>query len=364
MRIDEAQAVAAAWVRRHDFGPLPVTGAFLTGSTLEAQGSDELAPKSDVDVAVVVDGPAPAKLGKLDVSGVRVEVTYLAWSELADPERVARVPHLAPSFARDSILSDPEGRLHRLQQEVGPLFARPDVVLDRCSQVLQRMAAPGAATSSWPEAVTGWLFPTSLSTHVVLVAARRNPTVRLRYLRAREVLAEHGRSDRYPELLAQLGCLDVTPQAVSTHLRALAAAFDAAAAQGPTSFFFATDITSGSRPVAIDGAAAMGERGEHREAVFWLLATFSRCLQILDATHAADRSRHHAAFAAALDDLVRVRTPGDLARRRCEVLASLPGLQDLAREILTAGVGAVRGQPAGREKGRREAGGRTVASAP
>src|SRR3954447_8647544 len=348
MRIDEAQAVAATWVRRHDFGPLPVVGAYLAGSTLEAEGSDELAAESDVDVVVVVEGAAPAKLGKLDVAGVRVEVTYLPWSELADAERVARVPHLAPSFARDTILSDPEGRLHRLQQEVEPLFARPDVVLDRCTQVLQRMAEPVAATSSWPEAVTGWLFPTSLSTHVVLVAARRNPTVRLRYLRAREVLAEYGRGDRYPELLAQLGCLEVTPQLVSTHLRALATAFDAAASRGPTTFFFATDITAGSRPIAIDGTAAMVQRGEHREAVFWLLATFSRCLQILDATDAADRSRHHAAFAAALEDLVRVRTPGDLARRRSEVLAGLPRLRDLAREIL--GQDAERPRDTGRSR--------------
>src|SRR3954468_5617886 len=126
MRIDEAQAVAAAWVRRHDFGPPPVTGPFLPGSTAEPRASEGLAPESDVDVAVVVDGPAPAKLGKLDVSGVRVEVTYLPWSELTDPEWVARVPHLAPSFARDTILADPDGRLHRLQQEVEPLFARRD----------------------------------------------------------------------------------------------------------------------------------------------------------------------------------------------------------------------------------------------
>lgn len=73
MRIDRAQAVAAAWVRRRDFAPLPVVGAFFTGSTLEADPADELAPESDVDVAVVVDGPAPPKPGKLrhEASGSR-----------------------------------------------------------------------------------------------------------------------------------------------------------------------------------------------------------------------------------------------------------------------------------------------------
>jgi hypothetical protein len=334
VRIDQAQRVAADWVHRYDFGGLPVVGAFLAGSTIEADGAAELAPESDVDVAVVVDGPAPAKLGKLDVGGVRVEVTYLPWSELADPERVARVPHLAPSFARDTVLTDPDGRLRRLQAQVGPMFARADVVEDRCAHVLDRMAAPPAPTGGWPETVTGWLFPTSLSTHVVLVAARRNPTVRLRYLRAREVLHERGLAAHYPDLLAQLGCLDVTPSLVSTHLAALTAAFDAAAASGPTSFFFASDITPGARPIAIDGTAGLVARGDHREAVFWLLATFSRCLQILDASDAPGRDRHHAAFAAAVAELTGLRAPEDVGRRRAELRAVLPGLRELARTIV------------------------------
>jgi hypothetical protein len=334
VRIDRAQAVAAAWVRGRDFGGLPVVGAFLAGSTIEADGGAELAPESDVDVTVVVDGSAPAKLGKLDVAGVRVEVTYLPWSELADPGRVARVPHLAPSFARDTVLLDPDGRLRRLQAQVGPLFARPDVVEDRCAHVLGRMAAEPAPTIGWPEAVTCWLFPTSLGTHVVLVAALRNPTVRLRYLRAREVLAERGLDDYYRQLLAQLGCLEATPSLVRTQLAALTETFDAAAARGPTSFFFATDITAAARPVAVEGTARLIAQGDHREAVFWLLATFSRCLQILDATDAPDRARHHDAFAAAVAALVGLRTPEDLRRRRAELQDDLPRLRALARTIL------------------------------
>jgi len=334
MRIADAQAVAAAWVRSYDFAPLPVLGTFLAGSTVAARGEDELAPESDVDVVVVLDGPAPAKLGKLFVRGVRVEVTYLPWAELEDPERVLRTPHLAPSFARDTVLEDPTGRLRRLQQAVEPHFARPDVVLDRCAHVLARMAAEPLPAESWPEAVTGWLFPTSLGTHVVLVAALCNPTVRLRYLRAREVLTERGLADRYPELLAHLGVQHVTPNLVRTHLASLSAAFDAALGCGPTNFFFASDITAGSRPVAIDGTAAMVDRGHHREAVFWLVATFSRCLQILDATDAERRQLHHDAFAQAVADLVGVREPADLRRRRAGLLAGLPALRDLARQLV------------------------------
>ena len=110
-------------------------------------------------------------------------------------------------------------------------------------------------------------------------------------------------------------------------------AFDAATAAGPTSFFFASDITPAARPVAVDGTAAMVERGEHREAVFWLVATFARCLQILDATAAPDRERHHRAFAAAVADLLGLRTPADLVERRAGLRATLPQLRRLGQEI-------------------------------
>ena len=334
MRIDRAQALAAAWVRGHDFGLLPVVGSFFTGSTLEGRGADLLAPESDVDVAVVVDGPAPPKLGKLRYQGVRVEVTYLSWAELADPERVARTSYLAPSFAHDALVTDPDGRLDRLRRHVAPLFARPDVVRDRCAAVLDRMAAPPEPAGSWPLAVTGWLFGTSLATVVLLVAGLRNPTVRLRYLRARELLESRGLGGRYPELLAQLGCLEVTPEQVLDHVPPLAAAFDATAACGPTGFPFASDLSPDSRPVAVDGTLRLVEQGDHREAVFWLVATFSRCLQVLDATGAADRQRHHDAFAAAVTGLTGLPGPEALARRRAQVVASLPGLRALAWQLI------------------------------
>ena len=356
MRIDEAQAVARAWVEAHDFASLPVVGSFLAGSTLEADPADELAPESDVDVALVVDGPAPPKLGKFDVRGVRVEVTYLAWSELADPERVARVPHLAPSFAPtvrcEPVLTDPDGRLGRLRAEVAPLVGRPEVVQERCEVVLARMADPARVGGSWPEAVTHWLFPTSLSTHVVLVAAGRNPTVRLRYLRARDVLVERGRGEVYPDLLTQLGCREATPRLVEKHLRSLTEAFDAATAAGPTSFFFASDVTPAARPVAVGGTAAMVERGEHREAVFWLVATFARCLQILDATAALDRERHHRAFAGAVADLLGLRTLADLAERRAGLRATLPQLRRLGQEIVAESSSLPARWPTGLDHGR------------
>lgn len=225
MRIEEARAIAAAWVGTVGGEP-PVVGAFCTGSTVAADPASELGPWSDVDLVLVVEGEAPAKLGKLRFRGVLLDVSYLPWSVLADHEVVARTFYLAPSFATDTVLSDPDGRLRRLADQVGRLVARPDVVRDRYEDVLSRLVAAPRPAASWAAAVTGWLFPASLSTNVVLVAAGRNPTVRLRYLRAREVLTAAGMPEVYQRLLERLGCAETTRAQVAAQLLPLTTAFE------------------------------------------------------------------------------------------------------------------------------------------
>jgi hypothetical protein len=340
VRIEEARALAADWVRSRPGWPSPLVGAFFTGSTVDADPGAPLPLTSDVDLAVVLEGEAPGKPGKLDHGGALLEVTYLPERDLADADVVARTFYLAPSFARDTVVVDPHGRLRALREAVAPVFARPDVVRDRWGSVLARMTGePSPAPRSWAAAVTGWLFPVSLSTNVLLVAALANPTVRLRYLRAREALARCGLADRYPPLLAELGCAGVAPDRVSAHLDAMAAAFDAAAAGPAAPFFFAADLTPAARPVAVDGARELVAAGDHREAVFWLVATFARCVQALDATGAPSADRHRDAFAAAVEDLLGLRRPEDLARRRTAVLTGLPDLLATAEEVLARTTG-------------------------
>ncbi len=241
---------------------------------------------------------------------------------------------------------DPEGRLRGLQRAVAPLFARPDVVRGRWSSVLARMTGEPPAARSWAEAVTGWLFPTSLSTGVVLVAALSNPTVRLRYLRARQALAVCGLADRYPPLLAQLGCAEVSPALVRAHLATMTAAFDDVAAAPPAAAPFVADLTPAARAVPVDGARDLVAAGDHREAVFWLVATFARCVCALDASGAPTADRHRDAFAAAVEELLGLRAPTDLVRRRAALLAGLPSLVATAEEVLAATTRARAAGPA------------------
>jgi len=48
-----------------------------------------------------------------------------------------------------------------------------------------------------------------------------------------------------------------------------------------TPFFFSADISDLARAVAIDGNRELIEHGDHRAAIFWMVATYSRCQQVL-----------------------------------------------------------------------------------
>jgi hypothetical protein len=341
VRVDEARAAAADWVQRHQAGEPGFRGAYFAGSIVELADDALLPATSDVDVVVVLAGTdTPPKLGKLQHRGVLLEVTQLPEAQLADAEAVAGTFFLAPSFRTDQVISDPTGLLRRLLVRISSRFAEPGQIRLRCDDVLRRMAATLASLGTaqpWPEQVTSCLFGVSLPTLVVLVAAQRNPTVRLRYLRARSVLQEQGRLDFYEALLAALGCAEASPVQVQRHLDRLAVTFDRAASVGVTSFFFSNDITPLSRPIAIAGTQGLIDAGDHREAVFWLLATFSRCQQILrvDAPELAEE--HAADFDAAVADLLGCRTAADLRGRADEARALLPELHRVAAGIVGPG---------------------------
>jgi len=121
--------------------------------------------------------------------------------------------------------------------------------------------------------VNAWAFSTGVMTHVLLVAALRNPTIRRRYQTVRAVLEDYGHDALYPELLGFLGCADWTRAQTAHHLNAVIAMFDTAAALGTTRFSWSSDITPLARPILVEGSRELIERGHHRDAVFWIVAT-------------------------------------------------------------------------------------------
>jgi hypothetical protein len=102
-----------------------------------------------------------------------------------------------------------------------------------------------------------------VTTHLLLVAGLKNPTVRQRYVALRELLAEYGCLAAYEMFLDMLGCAQLSRARVEHHLAALSEAFDSAASVITTPFPFAADISTVA--IAIDGSRRMIERGDHRD---------------------------------------------------------------------------------------------------
>jgi hypothetical protein len=340
VKVGFARDVAIRWVRRYAPREAGYAGAFFSGSTTLLSDDAELAATSDVDVVIVLDrSAAPEKLGKFVYHGVLLEVSYLTWHELASPEAVLSSYHLAGSFDEDTIITDPTGRLHHLHEHVSRGFATRRWVRQRCEDARASLEAALRDIDEWApfaHQVTSWLFGTGKTTHVLLVAALRNPTVRLRYVAARDVLAEYDRSDFYPELLDLLGCVHLSRARVQHHLRGLAQTFDAAVAVARSPFFFSSDITPVARPIAIDGSQELIDSNLHREAMFWIIATYARCHTIL-AADAPRAARHEflPAFEAALGDL-GITSADDLRYRAEAVLRFIPSLWDVTEDILTS----------------------------
>lgn len=310
-------------------------GAFLHGSIAWTDGDAELLPGSDVDVLIVAAEPAE-KLGKLAVDGVLLDVTFIDPAAVATPEVVLANYHLAGSLRGGSILLDPSGHLERIEAVVGRDFAKREWVVSRCEDARHRVLRNFAAIDEraiWHDNVTSWLFGTGVTTHILLVAGLRNPTVRTRYLAVRRMIDAYDRGGIYEELLALLGCEHMTAGQALVHLRALTEVFDEASAVARTPFFFSSDISPAARSIAIDAARDLIARGDQREAVFWLVATYARCLKILAADAPERYGRHEPGFSHVLVDL-GIGGMGDLMARADVVRAALPGIWQVAMEII------------------------------
>ncbi|WP_326656942.1 hypothetical protein [Streptomyces sp. NBC_00385] len=340
MRVGSARAAAVRWVAAHARPAPGYRGAYFSGSTVGRPDDAELPPSSDVDVVVVTEeDEPPAKPGKLRYEGALLEISYVPWAELGDPAAVLASYHLAGSFRTDTVIDDPTGGLRALYAAVAPRFAERSEVRRRCRDARGRVVGRlGALDVSAPfhEQVPAWMFPTGVTTHVLLVAALRNPTVRLRYRAARDVLAAYGQPELYGELLALLGCADVSERVVRHHVGELTRTFDATVPLARTPFFFSSDLTEQARPIAVDGSLELIDRGEHREAVFWIVATLARCHAVLAVDAPALHRARLPAFEAAVAELNGITCTADLLDRRSAVLGFLPRLDTATEAVLAA----------------------------
>jgi hypothetical protein len=340
MTVKQAKDVARRWVMEEASKVPGFYGAFYAGSTNWLPDDAALPATSDVDVMVVLTDPDPPhKPGKFVYRDVLLEVSYLPSEQLRSPGLILGHYHLAGSFRTQSIISDPSGRLTELQAAVSRDYAKRRWVYKRCEHAnnnVLRFLRLLNASETFHDQVTAWLFATGVTTHVLLVAGLKNPTVRRRYVAARDLLEEYGHLDFHEALLELLGCARMSRAQAELHLAALTDAFDAAKAVVKTPFFFASDISDIARPIAIDGSRELIERGQHREAVFWIVATYCRCQKVLhhDAPAGMKDGFDHG-YRLLLGDL-GITSFADLRRRGKRVNGFLPRVWEVAEAIMAA----------------------------
>ncbi len=353
MDVRQAKEIVMQWVMEEAARQPGFRGALLHGSINWLPEETALPETSDVDVMVVLDGSTPPeKPGKLRYRGVIIDASYLPAEQIRSAEQALGAAYLAGSLrAASSIIADPGGRLRAVQAGVAKDYAKREWVVRRCEFAADRARSnlqgldPAAP---FHDQAIAWLFGVGVTTHILLAAGLKNPTVRKRYLDARELLAKYGRADFYETLLEMLGCARMSRARAEQHLAALAAAFDAARAVVRSPFSFAADISELARPVAIDGSRELIERGDHREAVFWMAVTYSRCQKILARDRLAARdglaaqdepagmfARHDPGYRALLADL-GICTSADLQERSRQALAMLPRVWEVAEAIMAA----------------------------
>jgi hypothetical protein len=339
MRAGQARDIARQWVNDEGAALPGFRGALWHGSIITMPDDAELAASSDIDLVLVVDDPAaqPA-LGKIVRQGLLLDVSFVAADDLRDTDALLANHSLANTFHNPELLADPDGALAAVQAAMAAGFARREWVEQRCASARDRIVRNLDSLDParpWPANVMAWLFGTGITTHVVLIAGLRNPTVRKRYLAARELLVETGHAENYDELLDLLGCVDWTRATTQRHLDALAGAFDLAGPAVRTPVFFANDLGAAGRPIAIGGSQELIDAGDHREAVFWIAATWCRCMTVFH-TDAPDlEARFEPGYRALLADL-GIASLADLQRRGDDVIAYLPRLMSVAESIMDA----------------------------
>lgn len=340
MLVKHAKAIAQQWVMEEAGHTPGFRGAFYHGSTNWLADDATLPATSDVDVMVVLDDPTPPnKLGKFIFRDVMLEVSYLPLDQLQSPELILSNSHMAGSFRTASIIVDPSGRLTPLQAAVSKDYAKRRWVYKRCEHARDKILnnLRGLHESApFHDQILPWLFATGVTTHVLLVAGLKNPTVRRRYVAVQELLAAYKHLNFYPTLLELLGCAQMSRLRVEHHLAALIHVFDVAKTVVKTPVVFASDISDVARPIAIDGSREMIERGFHREAVFWLVATYSRCQKVLYHDAPVEmQARFSPGYRHLLADL-GIASFTDLQWRGEQVKELLPGVWEVAEAIMAA----------------------------
>ncbi|GAB2544686.1 hypothetical protein [Gracilibacillus alcaliphilus] len=337
MQIKEAIEKARSWVQTIAQKETGFVGAYLAGSIIQ-KSFDEVWPiHSDVDIMIVSSNIPELKIGKFMYDGVLLEATHLDSTLFCNKEMILSDYHLSYSFAHTLFLADPENSLTPLQKEVAEDYHKEYWIHRRCQQIKNKI---NSGLSSIPEEkpfheqVMGWLFPTSVLTHLFLTAALENPTVRRRYEAVEKVLETYQMEDVYQALLKEINAVSLKKNDVQMSLHDLSDTFDLAAAYAQTPIFFLSDISLSAKSISIEGCQTLIDKNKHRESIFWIIATYCRCHIIL-ATDAPEIHADRLPYFKKTLALIGMYTSEDLFRKAESTKSNLPYFWEKTEQLIS-----------------------------
>jgi hypothetical protein len=340
MKVKQAREAARRWMLEEASRIAGFCGAYTAGSTNWLPDDADLAATSDVDIMVVLaEQNEVGKRRKFFYHGTLLEVSYPGNDRFQSPDQVLQDYHLAPSFRTTKIVVDPWGCLTPLLAAVSRDYAKRRWVRQRCANARDEVLAHLRSIkeeAALHDQVMACLFAAGITTHVLLVAGLRNPTVRARYVAVRELLADYGLLEFHETLLELVGSARISRERVSRHLARLAEIFDAASREIKTAFPFASDVSASARPTTIEGSLELIGRDYHREAMFWVAVTQCRCQKVLSRDAPGDLTERFQDSYQELAADLGVATLAEVQRRCAEIERVLPRVCELAEQIIAA----------------------------
>ena len=315
-------------------------GAYLSGSFLEHAPDAEWPSDSDIDVMLLCREEPVPQAGKFHYDGALIEASYMHVKELADPGRVLLVHYLAYALSHAAILDDPDNILAPLCAFVQAEYDRPECLRARWQAMIaeiRRDCGPVDPARPFHMQAMGWLFTTTKTAFPVLIAAKRNCTVRKRLGAARAALEMIGKPEIMGEILAPLLGDNFDPAHMPAHVGGLERAFEAACrSAGPSrDYRFRSDIAPENFALSVGWCRSMLETAHPEDCIFWLGATWTRCLTILDMDKDPSYAEHLEGLKSFLADL-GIRSTDDFTARLAALEAFLPRLDALSEAVMDA----------------------------
>ncbi len=340
MLVKQAREAARQWVFEDAVGIPGFYGALFLGSTNWMPAEGPLPLTSDVDVKIILEGTQPpAGNFKFPYRGIVLDVSYTSSDQFQSSDDILADISMATQFTGPNVILDPSGQLTMMSKTVSRDYARRKWVQNRYENARNwLLLSLGFLNPSgpFPDQVSAWLYATSQLSHLILVADLQNTTVRRCLIASREVLAKYHHLSLHETILDILGSAGLYPEEVASLLASCTEVFDVSMGLYKTPFMGSSMITDFARPLAIEGSKELIQEGYHREAVFWIAVTHTRCQQVIENDGSAETRAMLTPRYYDLLGKLGVKSTSDLRDRIDRIRELLPRLGQVSSDIIAS----------------------------